>query len=169
MPAPQTSGSPADSCGRPFLVALFDSRAVPAPVRLSGRGLAKYRMLFECIHGRTGAVPAQDYPHCPHPPTSAAWQRGARADRLTLGGKEMENWRDDLNSLVDETMTFVKSVREPPLPRTIVESNRTPSVNWRLSEREEVEQRIANFRAHQERFMREREDYATSLWKRIRT
>jgi hypothetical protein len=80
----------------------------------------------------------------------------------------MENWRDDLNSLVDETMTFVKSVREPPLPRTIVEPNRTPSVNWRLSEREEVEQR-ANFRAHQERFMREREDYATSLWKRIRT
>jgi hypothetical protein len=46
---------------------------------------------FECIHGRTGVVPAQDYPHCPHPPTSAAWRRGARADRLTLG--EKKKWK----------------------------------------------------------------------------
>jgi hypothetical protein len=82
----------------------------------------------------------------------------------------MENWRDDLNSLANETMTFVKSVRvEPLLPRTIVEPNWMPSVNWMLSEREEIGQRVANFKADQQRFIREREDYAASIWKRIKT
>jgi len=33
------------------------------------------------------------------------------------------------------------------------------------SEREEIGQRVANFKAHQQRFMREREDYAASEWK----
>jgi len=81
----------------------------------------------------------------------------------------MENWRDDLNSLIDETMTFVKSVRvEPPLPLSIVEPNRMPSVNWMSSEREEITQRVANFKAHQQRFMREREDYVASEWRRMR-
>jgi hypothetical protein len=81
----------------------------------------------------------------------------------------MGNWRDDLNSLVDETMAYVKSVRvEPPLPRTFVELNRTPTVNWRLSEREEIGQRVANFKAHQQRFLKEREDFVATEWKRMR-
>jgi hypothetical protein len=110
------------------------------------------------------------YPHCPHAPTAAAWQRRARADRLAAGGKiERENWRDDLNSLIDETMAFAKSVRvEPPLPRTIVELNRMPSVNWISSEREEIRHRVANFKAHQQRFLREREDFVAAKWKRMR-
>jgi hypothetical protein len=86
-----------------------------------------------------------------------------------VGKIEMENWRDDLNSLIHETMTLVKGVRvEPPLPRTIVEPNRTPSVNWRLSEREEVGQRVANFKAHQQRFLRDREDFVAAEWMRMR-
>jgi hypothetical protein len=81
----------------------------------------------------------------------------------------MINWKADLNSLVDETMAFVQSVRvEPPLPRTIVEPNRMPSVNWMSSEREEIGQRVANFKAHQQRFLREREDFVASEWKRMR-
>jgi hypothetical protein len=80
----------------------------------------------------------------------------------------MINWKADLDSLVDETMAFVKSVGvEPPAPRIIVEPNRMPSVNWMSSEREEIGQRVANFKAHQQRFMREREDYAASEWKRM--
>jgi hypothetical protein len=80
----------------------------------------------------------------------------------------MVNWKADLDSLIDETMAFVKSVRlEPALPRNIVEPNRMPSVNWMSSEREEIGQRVANFKAHQQRFMREREDYAASEWKRM--
>ena len=81
----------------------------------------------------------------------------------------MINWKADLNSLVDETMAFVQSVRvEPPLPRTIVEPNRMPPISWNKSEREEVGQRVANFKAHQQRFFREREDFVASEWKRMR-
>ena len=80
----------------------------------------------------------------------------------------MENWRDDLNSLVDETMAFAKRIHvAPSMPRTIVKPNRMPSVNWMSSEREEIGQRVANFKAHQQRFMREREDFVASEWKRM--
>jgi len=82
----------------------------------------------------------------------------------------MTNWKADLDALIDETMAFAKHIHvSPPMPRTIVEPNRMPSVNWMSSEREEIGQRVANFKAHQQRFMREREDYAASLWKRIKT
>jgi hypothetical protein len=36
------------------------------------------------------------------------------------------------------------------------------------SERDQIRQRVANFKAHQERFAREREDYAESLFERMR-
>jgi hypothetical protein len=81
----------------------------------------------------------------------------------------MTNWKADLDALIDETMAFAKRVHaETPMPRTIVEPNRMPSVNWMSSEREEIGRRVANFKAHQQRFMREREDYAASEWKRMR-
>ena len=35
------------------------------------------------------------------------------------------------------------------------------------SERDEIRQRVANFKAHQQRFIRERKDYAASEWKRM--
>jgi hypothetical protein len=80
----------------------------------------------------------------------------------------MVNWKADLDSLVEETMAFVQSVRvELPMPRTIVEPNRMPLVNWRVSEREEIGQRVANFRAHQQRFMSERQDHAAAEFKRM--
>ena len=80
----------------------------------------------------------------------------------------MMHWKADLDSLVEETMAFVKSVGvEPSLPRNIVEPNRMPSVNWMSSEREEIRQRLANFKAHQQRFMREREDFVASEWRRM--
>jgi len=71
----------------------------------------------------------------------------------------MVNWNADLNSLVEETMAFAKSIR--------VEPNRMPLVNWMESEREEIRQRVANFKAHQQRLIREREDFAASEWNRI--
>jgi hypothetical protein len=79
----------------------------------------------------------------------------------------MADWKTELNALVQETNAFVKSLRvEPPMPRTIVEPNRMPPVKGIASEREEIRQRVANFQAHQQRFIREREDYASSEWKR---
>ena len=80
----------------------------------------------------------------------------------------MVNWKADLDKLVEETMVFAKSVRvEPPIQRIVVEPNRMPSVNWIESEREEIRDRVAKFKAHQQRFIREREDYAASQFKRM--
>jgi hypothetical protein len=78
----------------------------------------------------------------------------------------MTDWKADLDALVQETMALTKSVRvEPPVPRAVVEPNWMPLNN---SERDEIRQRVANFKAHQERFAREREDFAASLLKRMR-
>ena len=80
----------------------------------------------------------------------------------------MADWKTELDSLVKETMAFAKNLRvEPPMPRTIVEPNRIPPVNGIESEREEIRQRVADFRAQQQRFTMEREDSASSEWKRI--
>jgi hypothetical protein len=52
------------------------------------------------------------------------------------------------------------------MPRTIVEPNLMPPVNLNNSERDEIRQRVANFKAHQERFSRDREDFAASQLKK---
>jgi hypothetical protein len=53
------------------------------------------------------------------------------------------------------------------MPRTIIEPNWMPPVNLNNSERDEIRQRVANFKAHQERFARERDDYAASQLQRM--
>jgi hypothetical protein len=80
----------------------------------------------------------------------------------------MLDWKANLETFIEQTTAFTNSVRIEPMPRTVVEPNRLLSVNWTGSEREEISRRVANFRAHQERFMREREDYAASEFKRMR-
>jgi hypothetical protein len=85
-----------------------------------------------------------------------------------LGEIAMLDWKANLDTLVEETMAFAKSARvEPTIPRTVVEPNRTSSLDWMKSEREEIGQRVANFKAHQQRFIRAREDYAASEFKRM--
>jgi hypothetical protein len=42
-----------------------------------------------------------------------------------------------------------------------------PLVNLNNSERDDIRQRVANLKAHQQRFIRERKDYAASEWKRM--
>jgi hypothetical protein len=80
----------------------------------------------------------------------------------------MTNWKSDFDALIDETMAFAKRIHvAPPMPSTIVEPNRMPPVNWTVSAREEIGQRVANFKAHQQRFLREREDFVASEWKRM--
>jgi hypothetical protein len=80
----------------------------------------------------------------------------------------MTDWKADLDAFIDETMAFAKRIHVgPPLPRTIVEPNRIPPINWNKSEREEIAERVANFRAHQQRFMKEREAYAASTLNRM--
>jgi hypothetical protein len=80
----------------------------------------------------------------------------------------MTNWKSDLDALIDETMAFAKRIHvAPPMPRAIVEPNRMPPISWNKSEREEIGERVANFKAHQQRFLREREDFVASEWKRM--
>jgi hypothetical protein len=83
-------------------------------------------------------------------------------------GNAMLDWKADLERLVENTTTFAKRVRvQSPMPHAVVEPGRMPLVNWTESEREEIGYRIANFKAHQQRFKREREDYAASELKRM--
>jgi hypothetical protein len=80
----------------------------------------------------------------------------------------MTDWKADLHALVQESTAFTKSTRvEPAMPRTIVEPNRMPPVNLNKSERDEIRQRVANFKAHQERFARERENFAAFQTKKM--
>jgi|GraSoi_2013_60cm_1033757.scaffolds.fasta_scaffold132334_1 hypothetical protein len=79
----------------------------------------------------------------------------------------MTHLKADLDALLDEATTFAKSVRAEP--RAVTEPNRMPEVNWATrSEREQIVERVANFKAHQQRLMREREDYAAAELARMR-
>jgi hypothetical protein len=94
-----------------------------------------------------------------------------------MGQIKMTNWKTDLDALVKETMALVKNNRvepsastpmiEPPVPRTVAEPGRLPPVRLPKSEGGEIRERASNFKAHQERFAREREEYAASLLKRM--
>ena len=53
------------------------------------------------------------------------------------------------------------------MPRTIIEPSRLPPVILNNSERDDIRQRVSNFKAHQERFTREREEFAASQMKRM--
>jgi hypothetical protein len=83
-----------------------------------------------------------------------------------LEEQPMPDWKADVDALVEETMAFTKSLQiENGLAP--LEPNHIPSVSWMSSEREEIEHRVANFRAHQQRLIAEREDYASSQMKRM--
>jgi hypothetical protein len=84
-------------------------------------------------------------------------------------GISMTDWKADLNALVEETGWLTNSVQaKAPSPPTIVEPARLPPVNWiGGAQREEIEQRVAKFKAHQQRLIRARGDFAASEWKRM--
>jgi len=108
----------------------------------------------------------------------------------------MSNWKTELDAFVSETMAFVEAVRpqrpistRQSLPLAVPEhfqqtaptvskhahvvSNETAEqprlepMKWAGSEREEIRRRVANFKAHQQRFTKEREDYAASTLIRV--
>ena len=80
----------------------------------------------------------------------------------------MTDWKTELDALVKETMAFARGLRvEPPTPRPVVKPDPIAPTITIHSEREQIRQRVANFRAHQQRFNRELEDQASSEWERI--
>ncbi len=63
----------------------------------------------------------------------------------------MTDRKTDLDALVKETMAIAKGIR----------------VELPISERDEIRQHVLNFKAHQERVARDREEFAASILKRI--
>lgn len=85
----------------------------------------------------------------------------------------MHDWKSELDALVAETMAFAKSLkveieRPQPQPKGVDERDGLSVRDYGASERDEIMKRVESFKAHQERFMREREEYADSLLRRIR-
>lgn len=85
----------------------------------------------------------------------------------------MNDWKSELDALVAETMAFTNSLKvvvnaPRSLPEHAVERNGLSTLGGGGSEREEIKKRVESFKAHQERFTREREEYANSLLRRIR-
>ena len=81
----------------------------------------------------------------------------------------MTNWQAELDVLMQETLRLTKSAGvEPLIPRAVIEPLRTSPVNLNSSERDQIRQRVSTFKAHQERFAREREDFAASLLQKMR-
>jgi hypothetical protein len=85
----------------------------------------------------------------------------------------MRDWKNELDALVTETMAFAKSVkievdRPRPQPKEVVDLIGLNELDYGGSERDEINKRVDGFRAHQERFMREREEYAASILRRIK-
>lgn len=95
----------------------------------------------------------------------------------------MSDWKAELDALVSETMDFARNLRsqlpvsiappEPIRPKPLklepvkLEPVKLEPMNWGGSEREEIQRRVANFKAHQQHHTRQREDYAASEWKRM--
>jgi hypothetical protein len=86
----------------------------------------------------------------------------------------MDDWQAELEELFKQSTNFVKSVAlkiEVPRVRSraIVEPVIAPPVaKVTSSEREEIAKRVASFRAHQQRAIREREEYAASVLVRLK-
>jgi hypothetical protein len=97
----------------------------------------------------------------------------------------MEKWKSDLDALINDTMAMVAAARatgavrglavaQPPSTPQSSGTTELPSPmsvldpGWTASaEREEIRRRVANFKAHQEWWIRERENYADSILKNI--
>jgi hypothetical protein len=76
----------------------------------------------------------------------------------------MADWNADLDALVNETIALAKGIsHQRPLPREMVERVGLKPMDLGGPEREEISRRVANFKAHQQRFMREREDYGLTM------
>ena len=89
----------------------------------------------------------------------------------------MMNLKQELDALIESTMAFASDVKRrepvPDLPvslrmaeqaladtsKPIPAPNTITPTDWPASERDEIRQRVSNFKAHQEKMTREREDY----------
>jgi hypothetical protein len=90
------------------------------------------------------------------------------------------DWKQELDALIESTMAFARDVQRQPIPdlavairtaeRALAEPSKpippTPTVRP-ASERDEIPQRVNNFKAHQQKMTREREDYYLQMKARM--
>ena len=73
----------------------------------------------------------------------------------------MTNWKTHLDALVDETLALTRGIQpETLLPPIARGPSLPPAMPPTGSLREDIAQRVAHFKAHQQRLIRERENYA---------
>lgn len=97
-------------------------------------------------------------------------------------------WKKDLEDLIRQTKALVSpsvdairpaSIKAEPEPIKPVEKFDVPEpalrltppfapMQWRATSREEIKQRVASFKAHQQKFERDREDYCLQTLARTR-
>jgi hypothetical protein len=78
------------------------------------------------------------------------------------------DWKTDRDALVDGGMAFARTVRREAPATDLVERPRLEPMNWGGPQREEITQRVSNFKAQQQRLIREREAYATSTLRKMK-
>ncbi len=93
------------------------------------------------------------------------------------------DWKRELDALVRETAALVERTatnRQAPVeqsketiapPKPALAEAPAPTarpLSWNTSEREHIAKRVQNFRAHQERIRREREDFYSRMMQRAR-
>jgi hypothetical protein len=82
----------------------------------------------------------------------------------------MSDWQSELDELFKQNAAFLKSLAlkiedHPRSPSRAVVGPATPppAAKSHSSEREEIMKRVASFKAHQQRAIRERKEYAASV------
>lgn len=85
----------------------------------------------------------------------------------------MSEWKSELDALVAENMAFVNSLevkaeRPRPQPREAVERVGLKPLDYGGNERDEIRKRVESFKKHQERFTREREEFAASMLRSLK-
>jgi hypothetical protein len=95
-------------------------------------------------------------------------------------GARAMSWKQDLDALIESTMAFARDVQRQSIPdlpvamrtaeQALADTSKpippSPMV-WPASERDEIRQRVSNFKAHQEKMAREREDYYLQIRARM--
>jgi hypothetical protein len=103
-------------------------------------------------------------------------------------GYAVMQWKKDLEDLIRQTKALVSpsvdairpvSIKAEPGPTKPIEKFDAPEpslrltppfapMQWRATSREEIKQRVASFKAHQQKFERDREDYCLQTLARTR-
>jgi hypothetical protein len=80
----------------------------------------------------------------------------------------MRDWQTELDELSRHATDFVKTVKMKAKPsavsaRLVFKPASAPFFTAKSGEREEIMERVARFKEHQQRAIRDREEYATSV------